>query len=219
MASVNPPPANRVSTARSSLPDPAQIQLLINTQFLRQAAKKPPGVNLNHWLSTHTVDFFQLTTMLYGTLLGVCTDNTCVAMNCGQTFEYLWRDGGQRPVRLSAPEYVARLTSWIDEQINDEAKFPTSGPDYPDDFHVHVKNIFRRLFRVYAHAYTSHYDDIARMGMHKSFNTAFMHFLAFAQEFDLISVMELKPAKDLLMVMAPEMAQEKLENSNAAQET
>ena len=197
----------RVNVTRSRGLPQGPLQLLVGNSFLKTAVKKPAGVNINHWLSTHTVDFYQLTTVLYGTLSAVCTQETCACMNCGSTFEYLWRDPGQRPVRLSANEYVMRLSQWMEEQIGDETKFPTTqGAEYPEDFQVHVKNIFRRLFRVYAHAYTSHYDCIVEMGVHTSFNTAFIHFMSFASEFELISVMELKPARDLLFSVCEDIA-------------
>ena len=206
----------RINVTRSRGLPRGPLQLLVSPMSIKNGVKKPPGVNLNHWLSTHTVDFYQLTTVLFGTLANSsCTAETCACMNCGSTFEYLWRDPGARPVRLSAPEYVLRLSQWITEQMNDEAKFPTTG-NYPEDFQVHVKNIFRRLFRVYAHAYTSHYDSICDLGVNTSFNTAFIHFMVFASEFDLISVMELKPAKDLLFAVCPEIAEDKFRSANNA---
>lgn len=208
-----PNSSSKINVTRSRSIPVGPLQLLVSPMSIKNGVKKPPGVNINHWLSTHTVDFFQLTTVLYGSLGSVCTAETCACMNCGSTFEYQWRDPEKRPIRLTAPDYVARLHSWIDEQIKDEANFPTAGA-YPEDFVVHVKNIFRRLFRVFAHAYTSHYDSICELGVHTSFNTAFIHFMVFAQEFDLISVMELKPAKDLLFAVCPEIAEEKFRNAN-----
>ena len=205
----------RVNVTRSRGLPRGPLQLLVHPMSIKNGVKKPPGVNINHWLSTHTSDFFKLTTVLFGSLASVCTAESCACMNCGSTFEYLWRDPGARPVRLSAPEYVTRLHAWIDEQIKDEGKFPTAG-SYPEDFQIHVKNIFRRLFRVYAHAYTSHYDSMGEMGVEASFNTAFIHFMVFANEFDLISVMELKPAKELLFAVIPDIAEEKFRAANTA---
>ena len=52
--------------------------------------------------------------------------------------------------------------------------------------------------------------------MEASFNTAFIHFMVFANEFDLISVMELKPAKELLFAVIPDIAEEKFRAANTA---
>ncbi|RYG52050.1 hypothetical protein EON66_10150 [archaeon] len=43
-------------------------------------------------------------------------------------YEYLWADGVTvtKPVKVTAPEYVDLLMSWIEAQLNNEAIFPTS---------------------------------------------------------------------------------------------
>jgi MOB kinase activator 1 len=42
------------------------------------------------------------------------------------SFEYLWADGVKikDPVKLSAPEYVDALMTWVEEQLNDQSVFP-----------------------------------------------------------------------------------------------
>jgi MOB kinase activator 1 len=210
------PPDRRVVTRSSDLPT-GSLNLLVNAAVLKASVRQPPGIIGNHWLATHTVDFFQLTTVLYGALSSACTAETCACMNCGSTFEYLWRDPGQRPARLPAPAYVQRLSQWIDEQLNDETRFPSSS-EYPADFLMHVKNIFRRLFRVFAHMYLSHYSDAVHLGVHVALNTAFIHFMEFAAHFDLVSVVELKPARELLETVCPDIAEERFRNGANATE-
>lgn len=41
-------------------------------------------------------------------------------------YEYLWADGTKvkKPIRVSAPEYVDSLMSWIESQLNNEQIFP-----------------------------------------------------------------------------------------------
>lgn len=58
-----------------------------------------------------------------------------------------------------------------------------------------VKNIFKRMFRVYAHLYYSHYQDMKDLGIERHLNTAFKHFMLFVFEFDLIDKKELVPLK------------------------
>ena len=57
--------------------------------------------------------------------------------------------------------------SWLEKLLNDEAEFPTNPTaPYPKDFLNTVKTIFKRLFRVYAHIYYHHLQDIIDQGMY-----------------------------------------------------
>ncbi len=61
--------------------------------------------------------------------------------------------------QVTAPEYVDNLMSWVEEQLNDEEKFPLElGTKFPNNFGKVCQKIFTRLFRVYAHMYHSHID-------------------------------------------------------------
>ena len=64
---------------------------------------------------------------------------------------------------------------------------------FPIDFKSHVKVIFKRLFRVYAHVYYSHFEEVTKMEAEAHLNTCFKHFIYFSLEFKLISKSELKP--------------------------
>ena len=41
-------------------------------------------------------------------------------------YEYHWADGVKvkKPIKVSAPEYVDLLMSWVETQLNDEHIFP-----------------------------------------------------------------------------------------------
>jgi len=67
-------------------------------------------------------------------------------------YEYHWADGSnKKPVKVSAPDYVDHLFQWVQKQLDDETIFPSKiGVPFPKDFDAIVKNIFKRLFRVYA---------------------------------------------------------------------
>jgi hypothetical protein len=47
-------------------------------------------------------------------------------------FEYLWADGVKvkKPIKVSAPEYVDLLMSWVETQLNDEHIFPLQLGNY-----------------------------------------------------------------------------------------
>jgi len=89
--------------------------------------------------------------------------------------------------------------SWVETQLNDEHIFPLQlGTPFPKNFQQIVKVIFKRLFRVYAHIYHSHFQKIVGLGAEAHLNTCFKHFIYFVHEFKLIDPKELAPLKDLI---------------------
>lgn len=72
------------------------------------------------------------------------------------------------------------------------------GVKFPSDFKTTVVDIFRRLFRVYAHIYTNHFSAIVSLGEEAHVNTSFKHFILFVKEFNLIDQKELAPLADLI---------------------
>ncbi len=67
-------------------------------------------------------------------------------------------------------------------QLDDPAIFPQQyGVHFPPNFVDVVKVIFKRLFRVYAHIYHSHFKNVCSLGEEAHLNTCFKHFMAFAQ--------------------------------------
>ena len=62
-----------------------------------------------------------------------------------------------------------------------------------------VRNIFRRLFRIYAHIYYCHFDKISELGAEPHLNTCFKHFMYFVKQFHLIqNEQEVKPLEELI---------------------
>ena len=105
-------------------------------------------------------------------------------------YEYRWADGVKykKPVEVSAPAYTALLMEWIENLLDDERVFPVAdGQPFPPDFVDTVRKIFRRLFRVYAHIYHSHFNQVCELGEEAHLNTLFKHFIFFSHYFKLIS--------------------------------
>lgn len=109
-------------------------------------------------------------------------------------YEYLWEDGvkHKRPTKLPAPKYVDALMNWAQNILDDENVFPNKigmllpptstnasrahtlrpGVPFPKNFRDTVRTIVRRLFRVYAHIYSNHFDHICALGIEGApFNT------------------------------------------------
>ncbi|KMZ58919.1 MOB kinase activator 1A [Zostera marina] len=182
------------------------IDATLGSGNLREAVGLPPGEDLNEWLAVNTVDFFNQVNLLYGTLNEFCTPSTCPTMSAGPRFEYRWADGVQikKPIEVSAPKYVDYLMDWIELQLNNEAVFPQKiGVPFPTNFLDVVRTIFKRLFRVYAHIYHSHFQKIVNLNEEAHLNTCFKHFIFFTCEFSLIDKSELAPLNDLIESIIP----------------
>lgn len=56
--------------------------------------------------------------------------------------------------------------TWTQAKLDDERIFPQKiGVRFPPDFLQICGTILRRLFRVYAHIYHSHFDQICALGI------------------------------------------------------
>ena len=122
-------------------------------------------------------------------------------MNAGPKFEFLWADGTKvkRPIRVSAPEYMEKLFEWVEDQLDDESVFPVNATNsFPANFNDIVRNIFKRLFRVYGHIYHHHFKNICQLNAEAHLNTCFKHFMHFTMAYSLIDEKELAPLEELI---------------------
>lgn len=142
----------------------------------------------------HTVvDFYTQTNLLYGAITEFCSPKSCPEMKATEEFEYLWQDSDKykKPTKMSAPEYVEHLMAWLQKLIDNESIFPSrTGVPFPKNFAPQVRQMFKRMYRVYAHIYCHHYPIIVALGLEPHLNTSFKHFVLFVREF------ELAPGKD-----------------------
>ena len=127
-------------------------------------------------------------------------------------FEYRWREESEndgspsrprssrgRAIALSAPAYVSRLFRWIERQLDDARLFPQrQGEPFAPEFDDAVRLIFKRLFRVLAHIYHTHFHHVASLGVAAHLNTCFKHFVLFTLEFDLIDARDMLPLEELV---------------------
>jgi len=162
----------------------------------------PEGEDVNEWMAANTVDFFNSTNLIYGSIIEYCKpDNkTCEVMSAGPKYEYLWADENiKKPIKVSAVEYVDYLMNWIQKLLDDEEIFPSRvDVPFPKNFKDIIKQIFKRLFRVYAHIYYSHFDKIVTLGEEAHLNTNFKHFYYFICEFNLVEKAEMTPLDELI---------------------
>lgn len=163
---------------------------------LKGIVQLPKDEDVNEWLAANTVDFFNELSLLYG----MCVDDAKRFTELGEGFppgfEYRWAETstGKGAVRCTSPEYVDYVMTWIESQIDDETIFPTDEDvPFPPNFIDYIKDIFKRMFRVFAIIYHHHIDVFSADADEdggtsplKILNTSFKHFVFFCLEFDLL---------------------------------
>ena len=87
---------------------------------------------------------------------------------------------------MPAPEYIEHLMAWVQSNIDNEATFPSRiGVPFPKHFPATLRQLFKRLYRVYAHIYCHHYPVIVHLGLEPHLNTSFKHYVLFVNEHEL----------------------------------
>lgn len=104
--------------------------------------------------------------------------------------------------RLSAPQYIDYIMTYVQKTINDEGTFPTKhGNDFPSSFDTQIRKITRLLFHVLAHVYHSHFKEIVLLQLHAHLNAVFVHFVEFSLRFQLVEEKELEVLEDLIVAL------------------
>ena len=100
---------------------------------------------------------------------------------------------------MSAPVYVDLLMAWVQTVLDDESIFPSrTDVAFPSNFRKTIATIFKRLFRVYAHIYYSHFQKIVSQAEEAHLNTCFKHFYYFIDQFKLVDKNEIAPLSELI---------------------
>ncbi len=81
-----------------------------------------------------------------------------------------------------------------------------AGPDwigkasgFPENFYENCRNIFKQMFRIYAHMYWHHFEwPFYHLDMERWLNSSFMLFVIVGTELDLLSMKDLDPMQPLL---------------------
>ena len=179
----------------------------LNAGDLRNAVHPPPDTNPFEFITTNTVFFMNSVNLLFDTISDFCTITTCPTMSAGPDVKYLWADGRdvRKPVEVHAQQYVRLLLAWIQSNIDDLTIFPEEFTDTPPKAFVPtVKNIFKRLLRVYAHLYFNHVEKLEQLGMAPHLSTGFKHFYLFSREFNLIEKKDMEPLQAVIKQICDE---------------
>mmetsp|Transcript_5911 Transcript_5911/g.10565 ORF Transcript_5911/g.10565 Transcript_5911/m.10565 type:complete len:217 (+) Transcript_5911:103-753(+) len=156
---------------------------------LRLAVKVPDDEDRNEWIAANTLDFYNEISLLYG----ICAEDANRFTKPGEgfppSFEYRWAESGNKAaLRVSAPEYVDYVMTWVEDQIDNDDIFPVSeAKPFPPDYMDYIRSIFKRLFRIFAIIYHQHFDVIEKNEAAAHLNTCFKHFMFFVWEFQILN--------------------------------
>jgi len=165
----------------------------------RKAVKLPKGINRNQWLKQNIVELVESCCYFVSIADGVCTTESCPKMTAGAKYEFLWADGYvvKNPVVVSAPAYFDLLKEWTETMFHDSTLFPNDGK-FPNNFVGLVSVLARRWFRIYAHYYYCHWDQLADLSLGDELNDQFKVYYLFANEFKLMTEQDLSPLQSLI---------------------
>lgn len=175
----------------------------------KQQVALPPGESCAGWVAVHAIDFYNDVSTIWAVM---AEDPYLDSFRPGEGFpsgvEYRWSEGTGKDattVSVSAPVYIEKVLQWIQDQINDETKFPDDDDEaealrvfQTPAFAALCGQIFRRLFRVYGIIYSSFFGTLEALQMAPHLNTCFKHFMFFCTEFGLLPEREMEPLEVLV---------------------
>jgi hypothetical protein len=72
----------------------------------------------------------------------------------------------------------------------------TSG--FPQRFETEIKNMYKQMFRCYAHLYWGHWLDYWHLNCYRDLNTCFIHFVNVGRVFGLLTDRDTEPMQPLI---------------------
>ena len=178
---------------------------------MRSTVALPAGEDLQEWIAVNVVDFFNEVSPIWGIVLETELPPYKAGEGFPVGFEYLWADGVviKKPIRCSSTEYVDYVMTWIEDKINDEHIFPVNEESpFPRNYSTITKQIFTRMFRIFAIIYTQHFSRVEQLGAAAHLNTSFKHLIFFIWEFDMIDQRELPAMSDIVKVLKEKFNEE-----------
>lgn len=138
------------------------------------------------------------------------------------TATYQWMDTKRNPINLPAAQYIRNIQTWVKGKITDEEIFPTIGfqtaPPLPNPqqtatdpnhwlgktsgfspkFESEIKNMYKQMFRCYAHLYWAHWLAFWEMDATRNLNTCFIHFVNVGRSYGLLTDRDTEPMQPLI---------------------
>jgi len=183
------------------------LERKVQEEDLLYITEVPLGLDPNEWHALHTIGFFEHINLLYGTVSEFCNLSTCPEMLVPGPRVYLWQDDKGKKTKVSAPQYVDYVMTFVQKVVNDETTFPTKhGNEFPAHFDQALRKVQKLLFHVVAHIYHSHFREIVLLGLHAHLNSIFAHMIEFNLCHQLIEERETEVLQDLIhaLKLAPD---------------
>lgn len=175
------------------------LERKIQEDELLSITEVPDGLDANEWLALHTIGFFEHINLLYGTVSEFCNLSSCPDMLGPGPRLYMWLDEKGKKSKLSAPQYVDYVMTYVQKTVNDETLFPTKhGHEFPANFDQILRKIQKLLFHVVAHIYHSHFREIVLLGLHAHLNSIFAHIIEFDLRHNVLEDKETEVLQDLI---------------------
>lgn len=193
----------------------------IEEDELMSITEVPSGLDPNEWHALHTIGFFEHINLLYGTVSEFCNLSTCPEMLGPGPRLYMWLDERGKKSKLSAPQYVDYVMTYVQKVVNDETTFPTKhGNEFPPQFDQVLRKVQKLLFHVVAHIYHSHFREIVLLGLHAHLNSIFAHLIEFNLCHQIIEEKETEVLQDLILALklAPDKSQGGSKRSSMGEE-
>ena len=159
--------------------------------------QKPPEYSDEDWQIINLVEFLHRMELLYTSCSLFCTTDTCPMFNAGPQYIYAWEDTDSSvTIQVSAPEYFSNLKRYIKRCLQDPSLIPSeSWVKMSDEQHDVLKTCYRRLFRILAHLYICHFENISSIkepNIVQIMNTILAHYSHFAIQNGLIEYKEVE---------------------------
>jgi len=183
------------------------LERKVHEDDLLSITEVPSGLDANEWHALHTIGFFEHINLLYGTVSEFCNLTSCPEMTGPGPRIYMWLDERGKKSKLSAPQYVDYVMTFVQKVVNDETVFPTKhGNEFPNNFEVVLKKVQKLLFHVVAHIYHSHFREIVLLGLHAHLNSIFAHIIEYNFFYHILDDKEIEVLQDLVdaLKLAPD---------------
>ena len=155
----------------------------LGSSNLHLIVQTPNGEDENDWVALHITDFYNELVILGE--MATTSDDAEKFSAAGKGFPpgmiYKWREGkGKKPQTVSGPEYVNYTLAYVDGVVNNPAVFPQTDEDkFPEDFIDVAKDLYVKLFRVFAILYGAFLESLKAMDVSQHLNTSFKHYVYF----------------------------------------
>lgn len=196
------------------------LERKVQEDDLMSITEVPLGLDANEWHALHTIGFFEHINLLYGTVSEFCNLSSCPEMTGPGPRLYMWLDDKGKKSKLSAPQYVDYVMTYVQKVVNDETVFPTKhGNEFPANFETVLKKVQKLLFHVVAHIYHSHFKEIVLLGLHAHLNSIFAHIIEYNFFYHTLEDKEIEVLQDLVHALKLAPDKSSINTSSCSEDT